>query len=212
MVDKTLEQIRTAMDQRLKEKESILIAVDGRCASGKTTLAAGLRERAGCGVIHMDDFFLRPEQRTPERLARPGENVDWERFLAEVLLPLRQGGKVVYRPYDCRTQSMGDPITLERSAVVVVEGSYSCHPELWESYDLHVFLDVDPEEQLRRIRARNGAQGVQMFLDRWIPLEERYFQAFSIPQRCELRFPAAEPAGTACDKQKRLIWNGARRQ
>lgn len=200
MVDKTLEQIRTAMDQRLKEKESILIAIDGRCASGKTTLAAGLRERAGCGVIHMDDFFLRPEQRTPERLARPGENVDWERFLAEVLLPLRQGGKVVYRPYDCRTQSMGDPITLERSAVVVVEGSYSCHPELWESYDLHVFLDVDPEEQLRRIRARNGAQGVQMFLDRWIPLEERYFQAFSIPQRCELRFPAAEPAGAPHDK------------
>lgn len=200
MVDKTLEQIRTAMDQRLKEKESILIAIDGRCASGKTTLAAGLRERAGCGVIHMDDFFLRPEQRTPERLARPGENVDWERFLEEVLWPLRRGIDVVYRPYDCRTQSMGDPITLERSAVVVVEGSYSCHPELWESYDLHVFLDVDPEEQLRRIRARNGAQGVQMFLDRWIPLEERYFQAFSIPQRCELRFPAAEPAGAPHDK------------
>lgn len=212
MVDKTLEQIRNAMDQRLKEKESILIAIDGRCASGKTTLAAQLHEQTDCDVIHMDDFFLRPEQRTPERLARPGENVDWERFLTEVLLPLRRDGGVVYRPYDCRTQSMGDPITLEWSTVVVVEGSYSCHPELWESYDLHVFLDVDPEEQLRRIRARNGARGAQVFQDRWIPLEERYFQAFSIPQRCELRFPAAEPAGTACDKQKRLTWNGARKQ
>ena len=85
---------------------------------------------------------------------------------------------------------MGTPIALERSAVVVVEGSYSCHPALWDSYDLHVFLDVDPEEQLRRIRARNGARGAQVFRDRWIPLEERYFQAFSIPQRCELSFLA----------------------
>ena len=141
-----VEQLLSAIRRLEGERGRVLVAIDGRCASGKTTLAARLVERLGGGVVHMDDFFLRPEQRTPERLARPGENVDWERFLAEVLLPLRQGGKVVYRPYDCRTQSMGDPITLERSAVVVVEGSYSCHPELWESYDLHVFLDVDPEE------------------------------------------------------------------
>lgn len=185
-----LDRLLPAMGRLREERGRVLVAIDGRCASGKTTLAAGLRERTGCGVVHMDDFFLRPEQRTPERLARPGENVDWERFLVEVLLPLRQDGGAVYRPYDCRTQSMGDPITLERSAVVVVEGSYSCHPALWDSYDLHVFLDVDPEEQLRRIRARNGARGAQVFRDRWIPLEERYFQAFSIPQRCELSFLA----------------------
>ncbi len=35
-----------------------LIAVDGRCAAGKTTLAAQLQKDLGCNVIHMDDFFL----------------------------------------------------------------------------------------------------------------------------------------------------------
>ena len=50
----------------------------------------------------MDDFFLRPEQRTAQRLAQSGGNVDWERFQAEVLIPLRQGISFSYRPYDCR--------------------------------------------------------------------------------------------------------------
>ena len=36
----------------------------------------------------MDDFFLRPEQRTEERLKEVGGNVDRERFLEEVARPL----------------------------------------------------------------------------------------------------------------------------
>ena len=60
--------------------QPMLIAVDGRCASGKTTLASALERETGCNVIHMDHFFLRPEQRTKQRLEEPGGNVDYERF------------------------------------------------------------------------------------------------------------------------------------
>ena len=35
-----------------------IIAIDGRCAAGKTTLAARLAKELGGDVIHMDDFFL----------------------------------------------------------------------------------------------------------------------------------------------------------
>ena len=59
---------------------------------------------------------------------------------------------------------------------------------LWEGYDLHIFLTVQPTEQLRRIAIRNGQQGLKVFRERWIPLEERYFSAFSVQQRCELCF------------------------
>ena len=72
----------------------VLVAIDGRCAAGKTTLAASLQAQLGCNVFHMDDFFLRPEQRTPERLHQPGGNVDFERFLTEVLRPLYDGDPV----------------------------------------------------------------------------------------------------------------------
>jgi hypothetical protein len=36
----------------------------------------------------MDDFFLRIEQRTPERMTEVGGNVDYERFLETVLFPV----------------------------------------------------------------------------------------------------------------------------
>ena len=37
----------------------LLIAIDGRCASGKTTLSSYLQKELNCNVIHMDYFFLR---------------------------------------------------------------------------------------------------------------------------------------------------------
>ena len=68
----------------------------------------------------------------------------------------------------------------------MVEGAYACHPALWDSYDLRVFLTVKPDEQLRRIRRRSGPEQAAVFRTRWIPLEEQYFAAFSIPQRCDI--------------------------
>ena len=173
------------IETRAGQGGAVLAAIDGRCASGKSTLAQHLAERCGWSVIHMDDFFLRPEQRTPARYAAPGENVDHERFLSEVLLPLQQGTLRAYRRFDCGSLRLTDPVPFRPARVVLIEGSYSCHPALWEHYDLHVFLTVDPEEQLRRILARNGAAGAQAFRERWIPLEERYFSAFSVEERCE---------------------------
>jgi len=171
-----------------EEKASVLIAIDGRCASGKTTLAARLEELCGCAVVHMDEFFLRPEQRTLERYAEPGGNVDRERFLEEVLLPFGRGEPVAYRPFDCGTQSLREPVLLRKTPVTVVEGSYSCHPDLLEYYDLRVFLTVEPEEQQKRIVAREGEDYAQVFREKWIPLEERYFAAFEAEKRCELTF------------------------
>ena len=71
-----------------------ILAIDGRCASGKSTLGQELAEKWNASLFHMDDFYLQPHQRTEERLAEPGGNVDRERFLKEVLLPLRSGQTV----------------------------------------------------------------------------------------------------------------------
>lgn len=166
----------------------LLAAIDGRCGAGKTTLAALLQERTGWSVLHMDHFFLRPEQRTEERLRTPGGNIDSERFLEEVLLPLKRGeADVSYRPYDCQRQELAAPVLLKPGKVCLIEGSYSCHPALWDMYDLHVFLSVDAREQMRRIIGRNGADGARAFRERWIPLEEKYFAEYRVEERCEVR-------------------------
>ena len=157
-----------------------VVALDGRCASGKTTAAAYLSEALTCPVVHMDDFFLRPEQRTAERLATPGENVDHERFLEEVLVPLRRGLTCRYAPFSCATQSLLPSVELVHDDLVLIEGSYSHHPALRPYCDLFLFMTVSPEEQMKRILNRNGEAMAKVFRTRWIPMEEAYFDAFSI--------------------------------
>ena len=176
--------------QHIRESDSqpMLLAIDGRCAAGKTTLAAGLQAELDCNVIHMDHFFLQPAQRTKERLQEPGGNVDYERFLEEVMLPLNRGQSFWYQIFDCKKLELSSAVRVEPKAVTIVEGSYSCHPALWDFYAFRVFLDVEAKEQLRRIRRRNGEQAEDRFRDCWIPLEERYFAAYRIQERCDLTF------------------------
>ena len=173
---KSMKSAIDRVERLLAEGRCAFVAIDGPCASGKTVFAASLHERFGGNVLHMDDFFLRPEQRTPERFAEPGGNVDRERFEAEVLKPLAAGKAVRYRPWDCHTGDFATSRSVEPAALTVVEGSYSMHPALRGYYDLTMCLIVDPSERLRRLEARNPRM-LQRFIDEWIPLENRYFES-----------------------------------
>ncbi len=176
------------IDKRLKCGR-LIIAIDGGSGSGKTTMAEMLRDIYGCNVFHMDDFFLRPEQRTPERFAEAGGNVDRERFLDEVLIPLSNEQTVVYRPFDCSKMALGDEVQTEPTPLTVIEGAYSMHPALSGYYDLSVFLDISPELQRERILKRNGEEKAEAFFGRWIPLENKYFTETHIKSRCDMVFP-----------------------
>ena len=165
----------------------LLVALDGRCAAGKTTIAAQMARQYGWGVVHLDDFFLQPIQRTPQRMAEPGGNLDRERLIAEVLEPLRAGQQGSYRLFDCRTMALAPgTVPLPQTPIILLEGSYSCHPDLWNYCALHAFVDVEPAEQLRRLAAR-APEKLEDFKTRWIPKEETYFAHFQIPERCEVK-------------------------
>ena len=179
-----VEEAIALIEAALAGKERIIVAIDGPCASGKTTLAAELSARLSCPVIHMDHFFLRPEQRTPVRLAEPGGNLDRERFAKEVLAPLREGKDVSYRPFVCATMTLGEPISVPRSPVTIIEGSYSCHPDLREGYDLCLFTTIGSAEQEQRLLAREGREKLEVFKAKWIPMEEVYFKMFDVPYGC----------------------------
>ncbi|MCL2171894.1 MAG: uridine kinase [Defluviitaleaceae bacterium] len=166
----------------------MIIAIDGRCASGKTTLGRELAKKLDCNIIHMDHFFLRPEQRTAERMAKPGANIDYERFLGEVLPHLKAGAAFSYRPFDCQKQEMGEEIFIKAHDACIVEGSYSCHPELFDNYDLRIFLSISADEQMARIIRRDGEEYAAVFREKWIPMEEKYFDVFQIKERCDLVF------------------------
>ncbi len=187
-ITEIVNDIRKAILPLAEFQKPILIAIDGRCSAGKTTLAAELQTELGCCVIHMDDFFLRPEQRTPERYREPGGNVDYERFLTEVMEPLVKRQSFSYRPYNCKRQAFSEAVQAEPYSIAIIEGSYSCHPVLWDFYRLRIFMDIGKEEQRRRIVQRNGEAAWPVFQEKWIPLEEMYFKAYEIKDRCDLRF------------------------
>lgn len=176
----------TEIDRLMAEKSRVIVALEGGSAAGKTTAAAMLEQIYNCSVFHMDDFFLRPEQRTKARLMEPGGNVDWERFRDEVLSPLTRGESILYRRYNCHTQTIQDPETIVPKALNIVEGAYCMRPELAPAYDLSAFFSVSPELQHSRIKKRNTPDLQTKFFVLWIPLENSYFDVLNICSRCDL--------------------------
>jgi uridine kinase len=172
----------------------VILALEGGSASGKSTLGALLGELYGATVLHADDFFLPPGMRTPERLAEVGGNLDRERLLAEVLLPLSRGERLQYRRFDCRTQRLLPAVTVTPTALTVVEGAYTMHPLLSPYYTLSAFLDIDPAYQRERILVRNPGAWAERFFHEWIPMERRYFEGMRVRERCDLIIPIPMPA------------------
>lgn len=174
-----------AIDARMRAGGQVIVAIDGPCAAGKTTLGARLKSCYECNVISIDSFFLRPEQRTEARLREPGGNIDYERAEEELLRPLRGGMPFSYRPYDCGTRTLVAPILVTPRALNIIEGVYSLHPRLARYYDLKVFLTVDAAEQARRLLARNAAL-YPRFTEEWLPMEALYFETFQIAETCDV--------------------------
>lgn len=157
-----------------------LVAIDGRCGSGKTRLAALLARRLPCAVVHMDHFYLPMDRRKPDWEECPTGNMDLERVRREVLAPFRAGTLREYRPYDCRSGVLLPPVPLRPAPLLVLEGSYSHHPALAVPGTLKVFLTCSRKEQERRLRRREGER-FAAFAERWIPMEERYYAACGVP-------------------------------
>ena len=67
-----------------------------------------------------------------------------------------------------------------------MEGAYSQYPQFGHYADLTVFCDIAPEEQKRRITARNGEEHWMVFREQWIPLEEKYLAEYHIKENTML--------------------------
>jgi len=185
-LDRVNQLLGDRIDHLLDTKDRVVVAIDGNSTAGKSTLASLLKDSRSCNVISMDHFFLRPEQRIPERLSQPGGNIDYERFLDQVITPLSTGESFVYFPYDCKLDKPGDPVNITSNPLTVIEGVYSMHPKFSTTgiYDISVFLHIDKGEQNSRLLSRNP-QLYDRFINEWIPMENKYFDFFQISEKCD---------------------------
>ncbi|NLM86473.1 MAG: AAA family ATPase [Clostridiales bacterium] len=181
-----MQRLIEKINDLLKTKTPVVIAIDGPCGSGKTTLAKTLSEiYEDSAVVHVDDFFLRPHQRSAQRLSAPGGNVDRERLADQVLSKLREQKNMQYERYDCQTEMMSTQ-DLPARKLCIIEGSYSHHPDIVQHYDLRVYLDIDPEKQVERLKQRVSPDMLQKFIDTWILLEQNYFTEYQIKASSDL--------------------------
>lgn len=190
----------TAIDRLLAVKPHVIIAIDGKCGGGKSTLAELLREVYSANLIHMDDFYLPANLRTPERLSQIGGNIHYERFSTEVLpalVALKNTSinatgdftECTYHIFDCHTMDYKEQSgTITSQPLTIVEGSYSMRPEFRDAYDLKVFLDISPEIQKERLLARNVAEAYKNFESKWIPMESKYFEGYHIADYCDYTY------------------------
>ena len=115
----TRDALKEEIKRQLSEKGSVVIAIEGPCGAGKSTLAEELGREFDARVFHADDYFLRPEQRTPERLAEMGGNFDRERFFAEVAEPARLRQDALCRRYSCSSGTLSDEFCVPFTPVTV---------------------------------------------------------------------------------------------
>lgn len=176
--------------ERAKEywngEKPCVIAIDGRAASGKTTLANYLQIALDADIIHMDDFFVPLELRSEERFQIPGANIHYERFADEVLPFVSKKKPFAYRIFNCGKMDYDGKREIGNKQFCIVEGSYSCHPFFGEYADITVFSNVSAEEQIERIRSRNGEEMLKVFLSKWIPMEEEYFSHYRIEANSDI--------------------------
>ena len=179
-----------------KPTKPLVLALDGRCGSGKTTLADMLaRQFPASIVLHTDDFYLPPAQRVRGWEKTPCANMDLIRLRDEALRPAYEGQPVLYRAYSCRAGAYQPVQELAAPPLVILEGSYSHHPLLAEYETLQVFVTCSKEEQTRRLQAREGERYAN-FAARWIPLEEGYFAQYRIEKTTDLAVDTT--AANAC--------------
>ncbi len=172
-------QLQLLANQRLS------IALDGFCASGKTTASTLLSEIFDAEVVHMDDFFLPLSLRTDSRLQQAGGNIHYERFSQEVAPHLAVCEPFSYQVFDCCQMNFVRNCKIGSSSVLFVEGAYALHPACNGIYDISAFFEISLELQKYRILQRNGSEMWKKFRDLWIPMEHSYAEAFQIRSKAD---------------------------
>jgi uridine kinase len=152
------------------------IGVDGKGATGKTTLAAQIAAALpGSVTVHIDDF-ARPEVRGWER----------DRFVRQVLRPLLAGRPGRYQRWDFDRNVGAEWQTVPVGVPVIVEGVSATDERLGVPWDFTIWVEVPYEVRLARALERDGPERMDRWLTDWMPSEDAYEEAQRPQERVDL--------------------------
>ena len=199
----------------------LFVGIDGRSGAGKSTLAAAIATEfaesdpgvALVTVIEGDQFYAGGsaeswDHRTAAEKA--DQVIDWRRQ-RHVLEQLRARGVAEWYPFDWEAEDWdrdsvplaSEPIVARAGSVVVLEGAYSCRPELHDLLDLRVLVDIPREVRRRRLLEREGDAYRSDWEARWGAAEDWYFGTIMPPERFDLLLGRPERQDDEVSRRRR---------
>ena len=139
----------------------VVVLVDGRSGTGKTTLGNELAALLGAEVVHLDDVY-------------PG----WDglRAAAEAVVRDVLGAPSGYRRWDWSTGSAAEWTALDPDRPIVVEGCGALSRASAPMASLTVWLDADDAVRWARAIGRDGETFAREW-DRWAAQEQDFIAA-----------------------------------
>ena len=165
--------------------DCVLVAIDGPSGAGKTTLTAALASRllaTGRAVvpISVDNFLRKRALRHQGGMQASGlyrRDYQYLAFEHCVMAPLPSSGSRCYCPaiYDRLTDTTVESkwLVAPEGAVVIVEGLFLLRDHLTHEWDLSIFLDVEEETWISRVKNRDHCPH-ESFEKRMIPSINSY--------------------------------------
>ena len=144
-----------------------VIAVDGRGAGGKSTLAAVLSSAVpGSVVVHTDDIAWHHGFFNWAELVRDG-----------VFIPAHDGQDVHYRPPAWEVRGREGAVTVPAGCpLLILEGCGAAREELMPWIDVVVWVQSDTEKAKVRGLVRDGGTAeAEAFWDEWMAEEFPFF-------------------------------------
>ncbi|GAA4971767.1 AAA family ATPase [Pseudonocardia tropica] len=179
----------------------MFVGIDGRSGAGKSTVAARVSQAfvepgdatGRVTVIEGDDFYSGGSADTWDRRTASEKAalvIDWRRQ-RDVLERLRRDGVAAWQSFDWDAEDwdsdsvplVATPTIARPAAIVLLEGAYSCRPELHDLLDLRVLLDVPHAIRRKRLIDREGDAYRSDWDARWSAAEDYYFDIVMSPER-----------------------------
>ncbi len=156
----------------------IVVGIDGRACSGKSTLARKLISDLNAVLFQMDDLFIpfndQPKDMKP---AFPFPYFRNDVFHKGVSM-LSTGKPYSYYPYDWHTDTISTVQKFVQPArVTLVEGISVLSSTMAQMYHIRIFVLSDVASQLTSAMDRDGEKFEPFWRLRWIPSEELYMKS-----------------------------------
>lgn len=153
----------------------LVVAVDGRSGTGKTTYAEALGACLDAPVLHLDDIY--PGWDGLEAAVRT--------LAGDVLEPLSRGERAAYRGWDWVHDRPGALRPVPSTDRLVVEGVGAAALPAGDHADVVVWLEADDAVRKDRALRRDGEVFAREW-DRWAAGEERLLARDRIRDRADV--------------------------